>query len=113
MAKARARLEVGDDLLGEEAHQPARESKAARVRALSGVEPNPLAQSRTRVARLERAVEIARDIRRPVPLMRHVYGEMGTNGQDRSTIPRSERLPERPRDRGWLDLDPMAHMRAR
>ena len=43
-------------------------------------------------------MEIARDVRRPSPRLRHVDGEMETDGHDRFTIPRSERSPERPRD---------------
>ena len=41
--------------------------------------------------------------------MRHVDGEMRTNDHDPSTVPRSERPSECPRDRGLLDLDPTAH----
>ena len=38
----------------------------------------------------------------------HVDGWILMDGHDCFTIPRSERSPERPRDRGLLDLDPTA-----
>ena len=102
-----------DNPLGEEAHESARHAKAVRAGAFKWVGPNPFSASRTRVARLERTVEIARNIRRPFPRLRHVDGEMETDGRDCFTIPRSERSSECPRDRGLLDLNPTALIRAR